>query len=409
MPIHRRQFLAASAAAGLASAQSAAKKRIAAIVTIYTDDESLKSHAAVILGRILRGYRPDNIPTEARTEIVSLYTDQVPANDVSRDLAQEHGFRIYPSIKDALTLGGDDLAVDAVCLICEHGDYPSNTRGQKLYPRYEMFERIVEVFRRTGKAVPVYTDKHFSYSWSKAKRMYQWSQELGFPMMAGSSIPVTVRVPELEIPYGAKMRRAVMVGRGGLDGAGFHTIEAMQAMVERRAGGETGVRSLEWLEGEAVWRWRDSADGRWSIPLLEAALARNPAAKKGRPEDNVQQPVAFLLNYRDGLEVAVYMMTGHSNRWTFAANIDGRSEPVSTHFGFLPGQPSRELPHFDGLVHCIEELFVTGTPCYPVERTLLTTGALSRLFESRVWKRRLETPELDIRYRAPEDTYFQRS
>lgn len=409
MRIPRRHFLAASAAAGLSSAQSRSKKTVGGIVSLYTDDESLKSHAAVILGRILDGYKPDNHPIEPRTELVSLYTDQVPPNDVSRELSKKHGFRIHPTIKDTLTLGSDDLAVDAVCLIGEHGEYPTNARGQKLYPRYEMFEQVVEVFRRTGKTVPVYCDKHLSYSWPKAKQMYAWSKELGFPMMAGSSIPVTVRVPELEIPYGARMKRAVMVGRGGLEGAGFHTIEAMQAMVERRAGGETGVESVEWLEGEDVWRWRDSAQGRWSIPLLHTAIARNPAAKNGRMEDNVTQPVAFLLNYRDGLQVVVYMMTGHSNRWTFAAEINGRSEPVSTHFGFLPGQPSRELPHFDGLVHCIEELFVNEKPCYPVERTYLTTGILSLLFESRAWKRRLETPDLDIHYRAPKDTYFQRS
>jgi len=405
----RRRFMAAGAAAGLAQAQSPRKKKVAAIVTLYRDDDRLKSHAAVIVGRLLNGYTPNGITVEPRTEVVSLYTDQVPENDVSRALSQKHGFTIYPTIKDALTLGGDDLAVDAVCLIGEHGDYPSNERGQKLYPRYEMLERIVEVFRRTGKTVPVFSDKHFSYSWLKAKQMYGWSKELEFPMMTGSSIPVTVRVPELEIPFGADMKKAVMVGRGGLDGAGFHTIEAMQCMVERRAGGETGIRSVEWLEDDAVWRWRDSPKGRWSIPLLQVALERNPSAKAGRPEDNVKQPVAFLLNYRDGLQVAVYMMTGHSYKWTFAGKIEGQPEPVSTHFGFIGREGARPLVHFDGLVHCMEDLFVTGKPCYPVERTLLTSCALSLLFESRAWKKPIETPELDIRYRAPKDTYFQRA
>ena len=408
-PISRRSVLAAGAAAALAPAQATRKKKVAAVVSMYTDDENLRSHAAVIVGRLLEGYRTNDKPVEPRTEVVSLYVDQFPDHDVSRSVARKHGLRIYSSIKDALTLGGEDLAVDAVCLICEHGDYPSNARGQKLYPRYEMFEQVVEVFRHTGKSVPVFSDKHFSYSWAKAKQMYGWSKQIGFPMMTGSSIPVTVRVPELEIPYGARMKQVVMAGRGGLDGAGFHTIEAMQCMVERRFGGETGIRSVEWLEGDAVWRWRDSSRGRWSIPLLEAALSCNPFAKKGRPEDNVQQPVAFLLEYRDGLQAVVYMLTGHSNRWTFAADIAGRPEPVSTHFGFLDNKQARPLPHFDGLVHCIEELFVTGRPCYPVERTLLTSCALSLLFESRAWKKRIETPQLDIAYNPPEDTFFQRA
>ncbi|MEZ5366375.1 MAG: hypothetical protein R2748_29565 [Bryobacterales bacterium] len=52
------------------------------------------------------------------------------------------------------------------------------------------------------------------------------------------------------------------------------TLESMQCMVERRAGGETGVASVELLEGDAVWRWRDG-EGKWSIPLL-GAVESNP-------------------------------------------------------------------------------------------------------------------------------------
>jgi hypothetical protein len=57
----------------------------------------------------------------------------------------------------------------------------------------------------------------------------------------------------------------------------------------------------------------------------------------------------------------------------------------------------------------MEEMFVTGTPLYPVERTLLTTCALSILFESRAWKKRIETAELNIAYRAPRSSYFQKT
>ena len=110
--------------------------------------------------------------------------------------------------------------------------------------------------------------------------------------MAGSSIPLTMRSPLLEIPYDAEIDSAVALGYGELDAYGFHTIEALQCMVERRKGGETGIRSVEWLEGKAVWQWRDG-HGRWSIPLLAAALSRNPSLKPGRLEDNVKQPVAF--------------------------------------------------------------------------------------------------------------------
>src|SRR5690606_27211192 len=158
---------------------------------------------------------------------------------------------------------------------------------------------IVEVFRKSGRSVPVFNDKHLSYDWNLAKEMYDWSRELSFPFAAGSSIPVTVRTPELEIPYGAKIKHAVQIGYGGLDAYGFHTLEAMQCMLERRAGGETGVAAVELLEGDAVWRWRDGP-GKWSKPLLDAAAKASPNVRPGKPEDNVKDPAVFLISYRDG-------------------------------------------------------------------------------------------------------------
>jgi len=409
--VTRRQFLAATSGmlggSLVKPKNSPQKKMVAAIVTMYTDDRALKSHASVIVGRMLEGYSPNNVWTEPRTQVVSMYTDQVPANDLSRGLAEKHGFKIYPTIGAALSLGGGKLAVDAVLIVGEHGSYPTNEKGQKLYPRYELMEQVVDVFRRDRRVVPVFSDKHLSYSWWKARQMYNWSRELKFPLMAGSSIPLTVRTPPLEIPQDAEFEHVLAVGYGDIDAYGFHTLETLQCMAERRAGGETGVAAVQLLEGEAVWRWRDSREGRWSIPLLESALATTPKTKPGPPEQNARRPVLFLLEYRDGLQAAAYLLNGHTSGFLFAGKLKGRPEPVATHCGFLEG--GRPLVHFDGLVHCIEEMFMTGKALYPVERTLLTSGMLSFLFESRYQKKRIETPELNISYRAARDTYFQTS
>jgi hypothetical protein len=395
----RRRFLAAGAGA---LAGRTAQKTVAAVVTEYR----YYSHADVICGRLLGGYYPNNRRVEPRTRIVSMYTDQIAPKDMSREVAAKHGFKIYPTVAGALTLGGERLAVDAVLLIGEHGDYPTNEKGQKLYPRFELFQRIVEVFGTSGRSVPLFSDKHLSYSWSKARLMYDQARRLKVPFMAGSSIPVTVRIPELEIPYDAPLEHAVVVGYSGLDSYGFHTLETLQCMVERRRGGETGVAAVETLEGEAVWRWRDGP-GRWSAPLWDAALARAAKPRPGRPEQNAKNPAVFLVQYRDGLQAAAYMLTGHVEDFLFATRLRGGKEILSTHFGLKEG--GRPLPHFDGLVHCIEELFVTGRPVYPVERTLLTTGILSFALESRYQKRRVETPELKVVYRAPKDCFFQRA
>jgi hypothetical protein len=212
----------------------------------------------------------------------------------------------------------------------------------------------------------------------------------------------------IDVPFGAEVENALTLGYGELDAYGFHTLEALQCMVERRKGSETGIRSVEWLEGDAVWKWRDGT-GRWSVPLLEAALARYPKLKPGRIEDNVKKPAAFLLEYHDGMQAVSYMLDGQVDAWSFAAKLKGKAEPISTYFTQGDESGNRRFPHFDALVHCIEEMFVTGKPMYPVERTLLTTCALSILFESRAWKKRIETKELAISYNAPPDIYVQRS
>lgn len=374
------------------------KKRVAAIVTEYRP----RSHADVICSRIFDGYTPNGVRVEPKTRIVSMYTDQVAPKDMSRDMAARHGFPIYPTVAEAMA-----VPHDAVLLIGEHGNYPLNELGQKMYPRYELFQQIVEVLRRSGHVVPVFSDKHLSWSWEHAKQMYDEARELKLPFMAGSSIPVTVRIPELELPLGARIEHALAIGYGDLEAYGFHTLEALQCMIERRAGGETGVASVHTLSGDDVWNWSDGPDGQWTKALLDAALACNRDTKPGPARQSAKTPALFLVEYRDGLRTAVYMLNGYVASWLFAAKLKDRPQPVATHFGML--RETRDLPHFDGLVHCIEELFVTRRPVYPVERTLLTTGILAFLMESRYRKRRIETPQLKVAYRAPKHTWFERA
>src|SRR5205807_1025416 len=90
------------------------------------------------------------------------------AGAIGNSLCRERGGRhptvkLSPTIADALTMGGDKLAVDGVVLVGEHGNYPRNEKGQTKYPRYEFFEQITGVFRSSGKAVPVFSDKHLSW------------------------------------------------------------------------------------------------------------------------------------------------------------------------------------------------------------------------------------------------------
>jgi hypothetical protein len=337
----------------------------------------------------------------------------VPANDLSHGVAQEFGVHVTRSVSEALTDRAGRLAVDGVLLIGEHGNYPRNDRNQILYPRYELFEQIVSVFRHTGKTVPVFNDKHLSYSWTKAKQMMAWGHELHVPLLAGSSLPVTWRRPELELPQGAPVEEALVAAYGPIEVYGFHALEALQAMVERRKGGPVGVKAVTCLSDKEVWRAGD--EGRWSWDLLEAALGRSESVNPGDIRQNVGLPVttmpatpaiAFLVEYHDGLRGTVLLLHGHVQDFTFAARIKGEPKPASCLF-FLPPPPGAK--YFDCLVANIEKLFETGRPPYPVERTLLTGGILEAAMESHSRRgSRMETPELDVRYTPPSESVFCR-
>lgn len=396
--IRRREFLAVPGLAPLAAFQTA-PKTIAAIITEYRHN----SHADVIAGRLLEGYDFDGRRRQPRVKMVSMYTDQVPANDMSRAMAAKHAVAIKPTIAEALTLGTGKLAVDGVVLIGEHGNYPTNEKGQKLYPRYELFSKIVEVFRSGGRSVPVFTDKHLSVEWKKAKWMYDQSRELGFPLMAGSSLPVTWRRPPVELEKGTPVRHAVAAFYGGKEAYGFHALEALQCMVERRQGGETGISQVHAIEGSDVWKW--TSENAWAVPLLESAAARSETRKAGPMREVTKNPVVFVLRYRDGLEAAVYMLNGYLDQCVFATSLPGRKEPLATEIWLQPGRP---FSHFSALTYYIEELVLNGKPPYPVERTLLTTGALAALMDSSYERRKMETPHLDVKYQAPEKSLFSR-
>src|SRR5690242_16880145 len=148
------------------------------------------SHPQPTVARFLAGYGWNGAHHYPAMDLVSLYVDQAGDNrDLSKERATRHpSMKIYPTIAEALTLGGSKLAVDGVVLVGEHGRYPRNEKGQTKYPRHEFFQQIVEVFRASNRSVPLFSDKHLSWNWEWAREMYDTSRELKFPFMAGSSL-----------------------------------------------------------------------------------------------------------------------------------------------------------------------------------------------------------------------------
>jgi hypothetical protein len=389
-------------------------KRIAIVTTIYR----YLSHAQHIGDRFLIGYPRDGAWHMPDMKVVSLYVDQKPENDQSAARAQEFGFQVFPTIAETLRVGGSKLAVDAVLVIGEHGDYKRNEKGQVLYPRHEFVKQCVDVFEQDGASVPIFNDKHLSYSFEKAKWMVDASKRLKFPMLAGSSLPVTWRLPDIEMPLGSEIEHAMVVGNGGSDVMDYHGLEALQCMVERRKGGETGVRAVRMVEGDAVWRMID--EGTISKELLVSALSRSDSPQgqtivdgrtqdlvgKGQLPKLVEKPAAYLIEYRDGLRATLLMLNGAIKDFTFAARVKGKGT-MSTQF-FLSPVPN--VTYSACLVRKIEELFATGKAPYPVERTLLVSGILESCLTSRLEGQKvLPTPHLDVRYQAPKESQHART
>ena len=419
----RRDFLT-SVAAGLSCAASglpalaapAAQrpKRLAIVTTEWRSH----SHAWHMAERFLNGYPVKGRWHRPPLEVVSAYVDQTPEKDLSRDRAKEFGFTIYPTVAEALRCGGKQLAVDAVLLIGEHGNYPKNELGQTQYPRYELFKQITDVYRADGRAVPVFNDKHLSWKWEWAQEMVALSRELKFPFLAGSSLPVTWRMPAVEMPSGADVQEVMSVAMGGVDSYDFHALEVIQCMAERRRGGETGVKAVQALRGDAVWAAMEKptwAAGGWDPTLFAACLARshtlaqppNGSHRYPTPAQMrafVKDPVAYRIEYVDGLRATMFLLNGLVGDFTFAARLRGQAEPLSTLF-HLP--PTPNVVYSAALMAQAERMFVTGKAPYPIERTLLTSGILAAALQSRgADGQRLATPHLAVKYLAPQESLF---
>lgn len=394
------------------------RPKIAAVVTTYFK----YSHAQHIVDRFLDGYGWNGTYHYPPMDLVSLYVDQVGGNDLSRERAARHpSMKIYPSIAEALTLGGSKLAVDGVVLIAEHGHYPRNEMGQTRYPRYEFFKQIVEVFRTSGRSVPVFNDKHLSWNAEWASEMYDTSRAMGFAFMAGSSLPVTWRTPSIEMPLGAHITEALCVGYGGVDSYDFHALETIQCMVERRRGGESGVKWVEAYRGEKFWE--ALRDGLWPRALMDSALCRSHTLTPARAGFNhvfptaddmrrlVRDPVAYRYEHADGLKCTMLLMNGLVREFNFAAYVNQSREPWSTQvYEPMPDGRTTLANFFSPQVNAIEQMFLTGKPTYPVERTLLTTGLTAAGVESLYrGQTRVDTPHLRVKYQPTMESTFWRS
>jgi len=398
--------------------------KIAAVTTAYFK----YSHSQHIVDRFLEGYGWEGRHHRPDMDVVSLYVEQVGENDISRErLKRFPGMKHAETIEQALTLGTGKLAVDGVLLIGEHGNYPVNEKGQTQYPRYEYFRQIVDVYRKSGRTAPVFNDKHLSWNWKWAREMYDTARKMDFGFMAGSALPVARRMPSIDLPWKAKVRESLVMRPGWLDGGDIHTIEALQAIIERRDHGETGIAWVEALEGDRFWKAMDTGSwekGGWDRQLMQTAFTRSNTIQVVRENYGVVLPkiadlkrmapgsYAYRFRYRDGTRATALAFREQGRQGRILSDtpiaVRMKNDDIFSTLIYLPYYSMRNF--FSPQVNHIETLFRTGKSPYPVERTLLTTGMTAAGVESLFQKqKRLDTPHLAIRYKSTRKSTFWRT
>jgi len=423
--IPRRTFLAGSAAAvacahtkliptGLGATE--ARKRIAFLGTVVFQH----SHAQHFLDRHCMGYTWAGQWQAPRFDVASVYIEQ---EQTQGDLAQQRidKYKLYrvTSIADALTLGTSKLAVDGVVLIGEHGDYPTNEKGQRRYPRYDWFKQIVQVFEQTGQSCPVFNDKHLSTVWSECREMVEDSKRLKFPFLAGSSLPVTWRFPAIDMPIDTPLKESVCVGYGGVDSYDFHALETAQCMSERRRGGEVGIASVTALQGDAVWGEMDKSTREDTRKLFVAALTRshNLPVEGGFPTAPVSYEwgkkvmsgtTAYFIEHLDGFRTTMFLCPIRDFNYAGIRSDNGQIVSCQMYLP-MPTHGSTTADFFNPLARHIETLILEDKTPYPVERTLLTSGMVIGGVESlAAGGATYQTPQMQVVYRNENPPAFWR-
>jgi hypothetical protein len=409
----RREMLGITGMAGLAALTGSAavaapppvqkRPRIACLVTYWA---APNSHADWIIAKLMDGYWWKGQHTPSRVDVVSVYIHQLNESPLGQKVCKAKNIPIFKTAGEAVTLGGKELAVDGVVIVGEHGNYPTNLKGQWMLPRWWIYQQVIKVFEQSNRSVPVFNDKHFSISWDEAKWMFDKSRELGFPLTGGSSIPVYFRKPEIELDLNTPIKSSVVLGGAPDEGALFHCVDVLQAFVERRKGSETGVKAVQCIRGPETWNWTER--NPWAADLLES-VRKKFDLKPGHFQE-IKKPNVCIVDYNDGTKGAVY--SADDVGWTYAADIEGQKDPTIISMLGWPG-PFSQYHASNALPHWITEMMVTKKEPFNAERLLLSTGIVSYNMDSN-WEngqysavgRRIETPFMNIHYKCTRGPQF---
>lgn len=375
------------------------------------------SHAQHFLDRFSMGYLMGGQWLDPLVEVAGVYIDQFGDRDLGRQRLEKYHSPVFPTIEEALTLGGEKLAVDGVVIIAEHGDYPRNEKGQTEYPRYEWFQRSARVFMESGRSVPVFNDKHLATTWQQCDEMVRTARELEFPFYAGSSLPVTWRLPSIDLPLHTPLKESVCVAYGGVDSYDFHALETAQCMSERRRGGEVGIRSVWAVQGSKVFEQLAKRPDTQRLFLAALGRSHTLPVDRGYPtarltfewaREMLPQTTAYFIEHLDGFQTSIFL-TGIQD-FNYAGLRSDNDQIVGCQMMLpMPGSSATTADFFNPLSRHVERMIVDRKTPYPIERTLLTSGMVIGGVESlHQGQTPYSTTGMAVAYQGPTESMYWR-
>ncbi len=396
--------------AGAARTSGQRRPRIACLVSYWGLPTS---HADWIVNKLLDGYWWKGAYTASQVEVVSVYINQLDTSLLGQKVCKAKNIPIFKTVGEAVTLGGKQLAVDGVVIVCEHGNYPTDLKGHWLLPRWWIYQQVIRVFEQSQRSVPIFNDKHLSYNWDDAKWMFDKSRELNFPLTGGSSIPIYYRTPEIDLAPDTPLKNGLVIGDMADEGAAFHCIDVLQSFMDRRKGGETGVESVQSIRGPEAWKWVEA--NPWAYNSLEA-VRKNFDLPAGHFQQDMptnqqrRQSNLCIVKYNDGTEAA--SISGSDVGWTFAGDIEGQKDPTIVSMLGFPG-PISQFHAGNAHEHWLIEMMLTRKEPFNAERLLVSTGIVNYYMDSN-WQdgrysavgRVVETPYMNMKYHSTHGPLF---
>lgn len=358
-------------------------------ISFIFEDFAIQSPAQQLLDRFLVGYpRDGGFHRLENCHAVAHLTSGENNPELERR-KKDFGLIQKPTVQHCLA------GADAAVIVCGESGAKAND---------DLLKNAIKNLPK-GRACFVYGS--LSSSLAGAKEIAQLASSRQIALLAGTPLGVTWRLPQVDVTLGTPLKEGIIVVQGKSNSAELEGLEGIMPVIERRKGGEAGIRRIQYLKSENLWRAGN--DNKWSWPLLASALSRSDtpqgeSARDGRTQDLIglglvpklaRDPRGWLIEHRDGFHSAILILDGVITDYNFA--VQGQDGSVVSAQIYRPPAPAEQ--HYSRLADVIEEFFRTGKRPWPLARNVLIAGLLQEFRKHSDHPDQLaETPEMDVSY-----------